>query len=184
MSTPQANESVAANPPVVRRDSAGEVERGTMLDAIGWFIEHDPRVAVIRHPHVEELFQWKQSRSPEEAASFQFNSAEDRLAIGIFQSLTVHDTEEELHSWMTQLLSALQDAQQTVEAMTEEYNLDASADTSALARAAKLPGEMERGVFLVACWLEVLCTAEARVLGWIYQSLYETPFNPDNFLHH
>jgi hypothetical protein len=171
-------------PPVVRRDAAGNIEQGALLDTIAWFIERDPRVGVIRHPHVEELFQWKQDQSPDEAATFRFNSAEDRLAIGIHQAPHVHDTEIELHSWISQLLATLDEARGIVESFTEEYKLDTSAETSALERANGLPGAAERNVFLTACWLEVLCTAEARVLGWIYQSLYERPFLPDNYTHH
>ncbi len=178
MATPYTPDPLS--PPVLRRDAAGKLEQGALLDTIAWFITYDPRVAVIRHPHVEELFQWKQSQSPEEAATFEFNSAEDRLAIGIFQSLSVHATEEELHAWLAQLLAALGEAQQIVESLTEEYKLDTRAEVSALQRAEGLPDVGERGVFLTACWLEALCTAEARVLGWIYQSLYERPFQPDN----
>lgn len=184
MSTPSVNIPDPQMPPVVRRDAAGDIEQGALLDAIAWFIERDQRVGVIRHPHVEELFQWKQDQSPDEAAAFRFNSAEDRLAIGIHQAPHVHDTEIELHSWITQLLSTLDEAQQIVESLTEEYKLDTNAETSALERAEGLPGAAERNVFLTACWLEVLCTAEARVLGWVYQSLYERPFQPDNYTHH
>lgn len=172
------------NPPPLRRDASGGIEQGALLDTIEFFIKHDPRVSIIRHPHVEELFQWKQSQSPEEAASFQFNSAEDRLAIGIFQSLALHDTEGELHAWISQLLSALEESQRMIEGLSEEYKLDTRPETSALTRAEALPGEAEREVFLTACWLEVLCTAEARVLGWVHQSLYEKPFHPDNFPQH
>lgn len=170
-------------PPAPRRDADGNVPRETLLDAIAWFIERDPNVAVIRHPHVEELFRWKQDQSADEAANFRFDSAEDRLAIGIFQALSVHDTEEELHSWITQLLASLNESRGIVEGLSEEYKLDASPEVSALQRAEKLPGAAEHDLFLTGCWLEVLCTAEARVLGWMYQSLYEKPFHPDNFAH-
>ncbi len=183
MSTANVNMPDYVSPPSLRRDASGRVEQGALLDTIAWFIAHDPRVSIIRHPHLEELFQWKQSQSPEEAATFQFNSAEDRLAIGIFQSLTVHDTEEELHAWISQLLLALDEAQRMVGGMTEEHRLDTSAEASALERAAGLPGAAERELFLTACWLEALCTAETRVLGWVYQSLYERAFQPDNFPH-
>lgn len=170
---------LADAPPAIRRDPSGAPEQNAVLDTIEWFITRDPRVGVIRHPHVEELFRWKQTQTADETASFTFDSAEDRLAIGIHQALVVHATEQELHAWIAGLLTALEEARGIVEGMTEQRSLDASPETSALARAAALP-EAERDLFLTACWLEVLCTAEARVLGWIYQNLYGKPFRPDN----
>jgi len=35
--------------------------------------------------------------------------------------------------------------------------------------------------FLINCWIESLCTAEIRVLGWLYQEFYRRPFRPENF---
>ena len=170
-------------PPASGRDATGAPEQNAVLDTIEWFITRDPRVGVIRHPHVEELFRWKQSQTTDEAATFTFDSAEDRLAIGIHQALVVHATEQELHAWIAGLLSALEESRGIVEGMTEQRGLDAAPETSALTRAAALP-EAERDLFLTACWLEVLCTAEARVLGWVYQSLYGKAFQPDNLPHH
>ena len=39
----------------------------------------------------------------------------------------------------------------------------------------------ERDIYLTCCWLETLCTAEVRVLGWAYRELYGRPFHPNNF---
>ena len=44
--------------------------------------------------------------------------------------------------------------------------------------AEKIPTERGRKVYLTCCWLEVLCTAEIRILGWIYQELYNRPYAP------
>jgi hypothetical protein len=33
-------------------------------------------------------------------------------------------------------------------------------------------------MYLSSCWFDALFTAEARVLGWVYQELYGKPFQP------
>jgi len=62
--------------------------------------------------------------------------------------------------------------------MTTAYDLDSDAEAFALAKAEKLPSNLERRLYLSSCWLELLCTAEARLLGWVYQELYGRPFEP------
>ncbi len=166
-------------PPPLRRDAAGQAETVSLADVIEWFMDHDPRVAVIRHPAVEELFQWKQAESARRGEQvYQFNRAEDRLAVGIVQALFEHDTEEGLHGWISQLLNALDDAAKTYEAISDAYQLRVSEESSALKEAAKIPAAGERALFLTCCWLETLCTAEIRVVGWVYQELYGRPFSP------
>ena len=60
-----------------------------------------PRVAVVRNPHVEELFQWKQQ---DDAASgveiYPFENAEARFAIGVFQAIAEYDSEAKLRQWV------------------------------------------------------------------------------------
>lgn len=172
--------SAEVSPPPLRREVSGAIERGSLIEVIGWFLDHDPRVNAVRHKEVEELFQRKQQAATETAA-YTFNSAEDRLAIGIFQALATHTSEAELHEWILQLLNALDESTKINEAIIETYNLDVTHGSSAVERAAALPTAVEQEAYLTACWLEALCTAEARVLGWIYQSLYDRPFHPNNF---
>jgi hypothetical protein len=166
-------------PPAIRKDAEGDVTTGELADVIEWFLNYDPRVAIIRHPHVESVFQWKQAesiRAGEEV--FEFRNGEDRLAIGIAQALAANPKERELHGWISQLLNVLDDATKTNEGIAEAYNLDATEESSAVDEAAKLPTERERKVYLTCCWLEALCTSEIRVLGWVYQELYRKPFTP------
>ncbi|HEX8707797.1 MAG TPA: hypothetical protein VF723_06005 [Pyrinomonadaceae bacterium] len=170
-----------SGPPVLRRDAQGEVNVGQLGDVLQWFLDYDSRVAVIRHPNVEEIFQWKQQESiRRNEPVYLFNRAEDRLAIGIVQALAEHDTEQELHEWISQLLSALDDASKTNEEMAAAYRLDLK-EAPAVAEAEKIPTATGREVFLTTCWLEALCTAEVRVLGWVYQELYGRAFRPENF---
>lgn len=189
--TPEANtaspaqSSTASRPPVVTRDRVtGALDQAALVECVTWFLNFDSRVAIVRHPHVEAVFQWKQTRdetaSPS-ANAFHFDSAEDRFALGIFQALETYATEADLHSWISELLTALDDATKTNEAITEAFALSTDANLSAIERAAELPTDDEREIFLTTCWLEVLCTAEARVLGWLYQDLYNRPFHPNNF---
>jgi hypothetical protein len=97
------------------------------------------------------------------------------------QALVVHDSEAALHGWIGELLSALEDARQTNESIAEAYGLKPSEESSVVAEAEKIPSRRERDIYLNCCWLETLCTAEARVLGWAYQGLYGRAFRPDNF---
>jgi hypothetical protein len=170
-------------PPALRRDAGGRVEPASLAAVIQWFLDYDERVAVVRFPAVEALFQWRQqeegSRGLEE--SFGISRAEDRLAVGVMQALVEHDTEAALHGWIGELLAALEDARQTNEAIAEAYGLKPSEDSSVVHEAAKIPSRRERDIYLSCCWLETLCTAEARVLGWAYQGLYGRAFRPENF---
>src|SRR5918912_1306063 len=170
------------NSPQLRRDPAGNIEPASMADALQWFLDYDPRVAIIKHPKVEELFQWKQEESRREGEDvYMFPRAEDRLAIGIMQALVENADEQELHGWISQLLNALEDASKTNEEMAADYRLETGGEASVVDEAMKIPTERGRSLFLVSCWLETLCTAEIRVLGWFYQELYGRPFHPNNF---
>ncbi len=166
-------------PPKIQLDEQGDVLTGPLADVIEWFFMYDQRVAVIRHPQVEQVFQWKQNDSASEGDEvYHFNRAEDRLAIGIIQALAENSTEEKLHGWISQLLNVLDESAKTNEEIAEAFKLDKSGEASAVDEAAKLPSERERRVYLTCCWLEVLCTAEIRVLGWVYQELYGKPYSP------
>lgn len=172
----------AGGPPRLARDGAGRVEPASLADVIQWFLSYDPRVAVVNFPAVEALYQWKRQeqlrRDPE---SFAFDRAEDRLAVGVAQALSLQDTERALHAWVTELLAALDDATKTNEAITEAYGLAPDEDASVVGEAEKIPSRQERDIYLTCCWLETLCTAEVRLLGWFYQELYGRPFRPENF---
>ena len=172
----------AQGPPSLRRDAQGRVEPASLSAVIQWFLDYDERVAVVRFPAVEALFQWRQAEELKASAEpFGFNRAEDRLAVGVMQALVEHDTEGGLHGWIKELLAALEDARQTNESIAEAYGLKPSEDSSVVHEAGKIPSRGERAIYLNCCWLETLCTAEARVLGWAYQGLYGRAFQPDNF---
>jgi len=169
-------------PPPLRRDAGGRVEPSSLAGVIQWFLDYDERVAVVRFPAVEALFQWRQQETlKEHPESYAFSRAEDRLAVGVMQALVEHATEAELHAWIKELLSALDDASKTNEAIAEAYGLRPSAESPVVSEAEKIPSRREREIYLNCCWLETLCTAEARVLGWVYQGLYGRAFHPDNF---
>jgi len=179
-------------PPDVVRADDDTLDQSSLVSVIEWFLRNDPRVAIINHPRVEEVFQWKQSQSGaterqtegsvdalNDHLPLAFARAEDRLAIGIFQAVVEHNTEQALHAWIGELLVAIDDSKQTNEEIGSSYKLDA--DASPVSEAAKIPTRQERDFYLSSCWLETLCTAEARVLGWVYQSVYARPFHPNNF---
>lgn len=177
MSTPSTN----PNEPVLLRDASGAIDYDSIPDVIQWFLDFDERVAIIKHPKIEELFQWKQQQSRNAGEEvFNFNRAEDRLAIGILQSLAHNQTEEALHGWIAQLLNALNTASKATENVAQAYALEID-QASVVAEAAKIPAALERADFLFNCWVESLCTAEIRVLGWLYQEFYSRPFHPNNY---
>src|ERR1043166_3454415 len=172
----------SVNEPVLIRDSAGRIDYDSIPDIIQWFLDYDERVAIVKHPKIEELFQWKQQQSREAGEDvFNFNRAEDRLAIGIIQSIAHNPTERELHAWIGQLLNALNQASKATEDVSSAYSLEMDAATSIVSESQKIPAQSVRVEFLINCWIESLCTAEIRVLGWLYQEFYRRPFRPDNF---
>lgn len=178
----QLEKMSATKGPELLRDEYGAVDYDSIPDVIQWFIDYDQRVAVIKHPKVEELFQWKQQESQSEGEDiFIFNRAEDRLAIGIIQAIAHNPTERDLHSWIGQLLNALNVASKATEDVVTGYRLEMEADSSVVAESKKIPVANARLDFLMNCWLETLCTAEIRVLGWLYREFYGRPFHPENF---
>ena len=173
--TPKVNE------PVLLRDSAGRIDYDSIPDVIQWFLDYDERVAIVKHPKIEELFQWKQQQSRDTGEDvFNFNRAEDRLAIGVIQSLAHNPTEAALHSWIAQLLNALNTASKATENVAQAYTLEMDSE-SVVNESSKIPSASARQDFLINCWLETLCTAEVRVLGWLYREIYQRPFHPNNF---
>jgi predicted enzyme related to lactoylglutathione lyase len=163
----------------LQRDARGNIDLDSVPDVIQWFLDFDQRVAIIKHRNVEEVFQWKQEQSRSEGEEvFAFKQAQDRLAIGIIQALAEHSSERDLHSWISQLLNALEAAAKANEAAAEAYKLDLRGGGSVVKEAEKIPSERGRRDFLINCWLETLCTVEARVLGWLYQEFYGRPFAP------
>ena len=165
--------------PPLQRDAYGQIDVDSVPDVIEWFLKYDQRVAIVRHPSVEEVFQWKQQHAQSEGEEiFQFNRAEDRLAIGIIQALADNSTERSMHAWIGQLLGALDVASKANEATAEAYKLDLGSGRSIVQEAAKIPFQRGRTEFLLNCWIETLCTAEARVLGWLYKEFYGRPYAP------
>lgn len=173
-----AGEDAPLQPPL-QRDASGNVNLDSVPDVIQWFLDFDQRVAIIKHPHVEEVFHWKQEQSRSQGeAVFDFKQAQDRLAIGIIQALAENSSERALHSWISQLLNALDVASKATEAAAEAYKLDLESGGSVVKEAEKIPTARGRRDFLLNCWLETLCTAEARVLGWLYKEFYGRAFAP------
>src|SRR5256714_10709147 len=117
MTTP----ATTTNEPVLLRDSGGRVDYDSIPDVIQWFLDYDERVAIIKHAKIEEVFQWKQQQSRTAGEDvFHFNRAEDRLAIGIIQSLAHNPHEADLHAWIAQLLNALDTASKATENIAAE----------------------------------------------------------------
>lgn len=166
-------------PPKLRITADGGADISSLADVLEWFLNFDERTTRMRHPAIEELFQWKQADDTVHGvAVYPFENAESRFAVGAFQALAENDTEPKLNAWITDILNALADARQSRIDLTEAYDLDADHDMFAVAKAEKLPAAVEKRIYLTSSWIENLCTAEARYLGWVYQELYGKPFTP------
>ncbi len=166
-------------PPKLRITAEGAADIGSLADVLEWFLTFDERTARMRLPFVEELFQWKQADdTANNVATYPFENAEARFAVGSFQALAENDTEQKLNDWITDVLNALQDARNTKQELTDAYDLDADHDAFAIAKSEKLTTNIEKRMYLTSCWIEALCVAEARFLGWIYQQLYAKPYTP------
>jgi len=167
------------SPPKLRLKPDGSIDEGTLADLVEWFLNFDERTARMRHPHVDELFQWKQQDDRSNGIGiYPFENAEARFAIGAFQALAENSSEPLLKLWITDVLNALHGSRETKQEMSAAYGLDVDIEASPVTKAQKLTSNLERRLYLTSCWLEALCTAEARVLGWVYQDLYGRPFAP------
>ena len=170
--TEQTNE-----PPKLRKAADGRLDNDSLADLLEWFLNYDPRVALVRNPQVEELFQWKQQDDKvNNVPIYPFENAEARFAIGIFQALDANDSENALQIWLTEVVEALGESKQTNEQIAKSHEFESS--KSHIEQAQNIASNAEKRLYLTSCWLEALLTAEARVLGWIYQELYGKPFQP------
>ncbi len=166
-------------PPKLEKAPNGDINANSLADLLEWFLNYDEKVAIVRHKNVEELFQWKQADDAENGTNpYPFENAESRFAIGAFQALAENNSLEKLNAWISDVVQALGDAKQMNEEFTQKYNLATKEGKSHIEEAEKIPSEIERRLYLSSCWLEALCTAEARFLGWVYQELYGVPFQP------
>jgi hypothetical protein len=166
-------------PPELEKAPNGDVNANSLADLVEWFLSYDEKVALVRHPNVEELFQWKQADDSSHGAEpYPFENAEARFAIGVFQALAENKSEAALNSWITDVIQALAGAKETNQQITTSYKLATGEGKSHISEAEKIPSNTERRLYLTSCWLEALCTAEARILGWVFQELYGKPFQP------
>jgi hypothetical protein len=173
-----ANEH-ASEPPKLRASTTGIIEPSSLADLVEWFLNFDERVARMRHVMIEELFQWKQADDEARGvATYPFENAEARFAIGIFQALEQNPSEPLLKLWITDVLNALHESKEVMQELADLNKLNSKPELSPVQRAELLTTNAERRFYLTSCWLEALCTAEARVLGWIYQEIYGRPFQP------
>ena len=167
-------------PPKLEKADNGEVNANSLANLLEWFLNFDPKVALVRHQNVEELFQWKQADDAAHGGTpAPFENAEARFAIGAFQAVAENQTKGELNTWITSVVQALGEAKENNEDLAKTYKLKTQGGESHLTESEKIPTKLEKRLYLTSCWLEALCTAEARFLGWVYQELYGEPFQPN-----
>lgn len=166
-------------PPELKVGADGDIETNSLADLVEWFLAYDERTARMRHVMTEELFQWKQKDDEANGiGTYPFGNAEARFAIGVFQALAENKTNEALNLWLNNVLAALHEARTTRTEMSDAYKLEKRPEDSPMKKAEKLTTNTEKRLYLSSFWLETLCTAELRVLGWVYQELYGQPFTP------
>jgi hypothetical protein len=64
---------------------------------------------------------------------------------------------------------------------SDQYETIKTQTRDLTSESSKIPTQQVRSEFLFDCWIEALCTAEIRVLGWLYREFFGRPFHPDNF---
>jgi hypothetical protein len=171
--------SQQTQPPQLRAGADGKLDLSAAADVVEWFLNFDERVARMRLPEVNELFEWKQADDAENGVNvYPFENAEARFAIGVIQALEQNEQEPLLGLWITDVLNALQQFRETKQELTDTYKLDKKPLESAIEKSSRLTTSVERRMYLTSCWFEALFTAEARVLGWMYQEMYGKPFQP------
>ena len=164
-------------PPALEKTGGGDINTNSLADLLEWFLNYDGRVGIVRNPHVEELFQWKQADDQANGVEiYPFENAEARFAIGVFQAIAEYDSEAKLRQWISEVLQALGESKQMNEDIAASYEL--SHGEPPVAQAEQIPSNDERRLYLTSGWLEALCTAEVRFLGWVYQELYGKTFEP------
>jgi hypothetical protein len=164
-------------PPKLRATPEGAIEPNSLADLVEWFLNYDERTARMRLPYTDELFRWKQADDEANGIGiYPFENAEARFAIGIFQALEANNSEPLLQMWISDVLEALRESRETRTEIDHSYKMEEIAEGSALEKAERLTSRAEKRLYLTSCWLETLCTAEARVLGWIYQEVYGKPY--------
>ncbi len=166
-------------PPKLQKTSSGGIDTNSLANLLEWFLNYDQKVALVRHPHVEELFEWKQADDASGGVEvYPFENAEARFALGVFGALVENDSQAALQNWITEVLQALGESKQTAEDIAAQYKLAVKEGASPVVESQKIPSKIERRLFLTSSWLEALCTAEVRFLGWVYQELYGRQFQP------
>ncbi len=164
-------------PPKLKKTETGDIDTTSLADLVEFFLNFDQRVALVRHPQVEELFQWKQAEDKQNGIeTYPFENAEARFAVGVIQAVGENNTKDKLQLWITSVLQALGDAKATNEEISRSYGLDQS--QSHIQESMKIPSRAERKIYLTSCWIESLCTAEVRFLGWVFQEVYGEAFEP------
>ena len=156
----------------------GKAEVESLADLLEWFLNFDERTARMRMAYSEELFQWKQLDDEANGiGTYPFENAEARFAVGAIQALQENYTEAMLKLWITDVLEALGAAREMKTEMSNAYRLDdIDPEAFALKKSEKLTTNNEKRLYLSNCWFEVLYTAEARFLGYVYQEVYGKPF--------
>jgi hypothetical protein len=179
MAEPQMIQPQPTEPPKIRPGENGQPDVGSVADLLEWFLNFDERTARIRHANSDELFRWKQADDEANGVgTYPFDNAEARFAVGAIQALGENNSEPLLNLWITDVLEALGRARETKTELEHTFDLNDELESSSLTKAEKLTTNTQKRLYLSSCWLEVLCTAEARFLGYVYQEIYGKPYEP------
>ena len=167
-------------PPKIRISETGQPDVGSVADLLEWFLNFDEKTARMRHPHSDELFRWKQADDEANGVGiYPFENAEARFALGAIQAIGENNSEPLLNLWITEVLEALGRARETKTELEHTFNLnEEDLEASPVTKAEKLTTNTQKRLYLSSCWLETLCTAEARFLGWVYQEVYGKAYTP------
>ena len=180
MSVPESRQSAdqLSHPPLLR-DPSGHVDVDSVPDVIQWFLDYDSRVAIIKHPRLKRSFNGSRNKADRTTKKYSCLAG---LRIVWQLGLSRLWARTPRNAAFTPGLGSCSMRSTRPQRLTKPFLRPmawTSQLTSIVTEATKIPTQRGRNDFLVNCWVETLCTAEARVLGWLYKEFYGRPYSPN-----
>jgi len=167
-------------PPKLRLTAEGSADIGSLADVLEWFLNFDETHRPHEATRPSKRFSNGNSRTTRSTASRSTRSRTPRPALpsARFQALAENDTEPKLnrldHRYPQRPRRRPDVAHRDLGILRPRRR----PELYAVAKADKLTTAIEKRIYLTSSWIEALCTAEARYLGWSIRKLYGKPFHP------
>ena len=125
-------------PPKLRKTADGDIDINSLADLLEWFLNYDARVALVRHPHVEEFFNGSSRAMRQTVWRFtRLKMPKPDLPSVFFRRSVKTILKTELNHWISEVLQTFGEVKQTNEDIAAAYNLEQ--DQSHIEQAEKIP---------------------------------------------